>query len=83
MIVCVARLNVNVTLELVTALYEEFPAIVASIKHVPLVVAVIVAEDDEFESAHPVAVPPEAIAYVTDPLVDPPVVDIVNACVYG
>ena len=73
----------NVTLELVTALYEESPAIVASIKQIPLVVAVIVAEEDELESAHPVAVPPVAIAYVTEPFVEPPEVDILKACVYG
>ena len=45
----------------------------------PLVEDVIVAEDEEFESAHPVAVPPEAIAYVTVPgSIEPPEVDIVR-----
>ena len=52
----------KVTFELVTELYVSFPAFVAAMKHVPLVEDVIVAEDEEFESAHPVAVPPETIA---------------------
>ncbi len=52
-------------------------------KHVPLVVADIVAVEVELESAHPVAVPPVEIAYVTEPFVEPPEVDMVRACEYG
>ena len=38
----------------------------------------IVADADESERAQPVADPPEAIAYVTAPEPEPPVVDIVK-----
>ena len=70
----------KVTLELVTGLYAPLPAIVAAIRHVPLVEDVIVAEDEEFDSAQPVAVPPDVIAYVTVPgSIEPPEVDIVKA----
>ena len=52
------------------------PAFVAAIRQVPLAVDVIVAVDEEFDSAQPVAVPPEAIAYVTVPgSIEPPEVD--------
>jgi hypothetical protein len=66
---------VKVTFELVTGLYVSSPAFVAAIKHVPLVEAVIVADADESERAQPVADPPEAIAYVTAPEPEPPVVE--------
>ena len=42
----------------------------------PEVVALRVASLALLESAHPVAVPPELIAYVTAPDPDPPDVDI-------
>ena len=60
------------------------PAIVAAIRHVPLVEAVMVAVDEEFDSAQLVAVPPDVIAYVTVPgSIDPPEVDINKTWEYG
>ena len=60
------------------------PAIVAAIRHVPLVEAVMVAVDEEFDSAQLVAVPPDVIAYVTVPgSIEPPEVDIDNTWEYG
>jgi hypothetical protein len=53
---------------------------VAWIKHVPTVVAVIVAVADESESVQPVAVPPDAIAKVVAPVPEPPDVVIDKAC---
>ena len=52
------------------------PAFVAAIRQVPVVVDVIVAVDDELDSAQPVAVPPDAMAYVTVPgSIEPPEAD--------
>ena len=45
--VCDALLKVKVTFALVAELYVESSAFVAAIKHVPEVVAVIVAVEDE------------------------------------
>ena len=44
----------------------------AAIKQVPTEVAVRVALAAELERAHPCAVPPVTIAYVTAPLPEPP-----------
>jgi hypothetical protein len=59
---CEAALKVNVAFELVPASYPPPAAIVALIKQVPLLEAVIVAVLDEFESVQLVAVPPDEIA---------------------
>jgi hypothetical protein len=53
---------------------------VAWIKHVPTVVAVIVAVAVELERAQVVAVPPDAIAKVIAPVPEPPDVVIDKAC---
>jgi hypothetical protein len=74
---------VNVTDALVIALYVASPAIVAATKQVPFVVEEIVPDEVVSDSAQLVAVPPDAIAYVTTPLVVPPDVDIVSTCEYG
>jgi hypothetical protein len=52
-------------------------------RHVPTVVAVMVAVAVELESAHPVAVPPDAIVNVVSPDPEPPEVVIDRACEYG
>ena len=52
-------------------------------RHVPTVVAVMVAVAVELESAHPVAVPPDAIANVVAPDPEPPAEVIDRACEYG
>ena len=83
MIVWVALVNVKLALALVVAEYVESAALVAWIRHVPTVVAVIVAVAVELESAHPDAVPPDAIAKVVAPVPDPPEVVIDKACEYG
>jgi hypothetical protein len=53
---------------------------VAATRHVPLVVEEIVADEVVLDSEQLVAVPPDAIAYVTAPPVEPPVVDILSTC---
>jgi len=53
---------------------------VAATRHVPLVVEEIVAAEVASDRAQLVAVPPDAIAYVTAPAVEPPVVDILSTC---
>jgi hypothetical protein len=58
----VAIVNVNVALVLVDEVKFASAALVAWIKQVPGVVAVIVAEEEESERAHVVAVPPERMA---------------------
>jgi hypothetical protein len=60
--VCDALLKVKVTFALVAELYVESSAFVAAIKHVPEVVAVIVAVEDESLNVHVLAVPPDTIA---------------------
>ena len=70
-----------VPVALIAWLYVESSALVAWIRHVPLDVDVIVAVADELESAQPVADPPEAIAYVTAPDPEPPVVERLKTCV--
>jgi hypothetical protein len=57
--------------------------LLAWIRHVPTVVAVIVAVEVELESMHPDAVPPEAIANVGAADTEPPEVVIDKACEYG
>jgi hypothetical protein len=57
--------------------------LLAWIRHVPTVDAVIVAVEVELESAHRVAFPPDAIAKVIAPVPEPPEVLIDKACVYG
>jgi hypothetical protein len=54
--------------------------LLAWIRHVPTVVAVIVAVAVESDRAHPDAVPPDAIAKVIAPEPDPPEVVIDKAC---
>jgi hypothetical protein len=71
---------VKVALELVPASYPPPAAIVALIRQVPLLAAVIVAELVEFESAQLVAVPPAEIAYVIAPVPRLSVVLIESAC---
>ena len=66
---------------LITWLYVASSALVAWIKHVPFDVDVILAVADELDSAQLVADPPEAIAYVTAPEPEPPVVDRLKTCV--
>ena len=58
----VAIVKVNVALALVDDVKFASDALVAWIKQVPGVVAVIVAEEEESERAHAVAVPPETMA---------------------
>jgi len=53
---------------------------VAWIKHVPTVVAVIVAVAVELERVQVVAVPPDAMAKVVAPVPEPPDVVIDKAC---
>ena len=77
---CEAVLKVNVAEELVPASYPPPAAIVALIRQVPKLDAVIVAVFEEFESAQLVAVPPDAIAYVIAPLPRLSVVLIESAC---
>ena len=52
----------------------------AWIKHVPTVVAVMVAVAVELERAQVVAVPPDAMAKVVAPVPEPPDVVIDKAC---
>ena len=52
----------------------------AWIRHVPTVVAVMVAVAVELERVQPVAVPPDAMAKVVAPAPDPPDVVIDKAC---
>jgi hypothetical protein len=54
--------------------------LVAWIKHVPTVVAVMVDVAVESERVQPDAVPPDAIAKVVAPVPEPPVVVIDKAC---
>ena len=77
---CVAVVNVKVALALVVAEYVESAALLAWIKHVPTVVAVIVAVAVESENVHPDAVPPDSMANVVPPVPDPPEVVIDKAC---
>ena len=77
---CVAVVNVKVALALVVAEYVESAALLAWIKHVPTVVAVIVAVAVESENVHPDAVPPDSMANVVAPVPDPPEVVIDKAC---
>jgi hypothetical protein len=79
----VAIVKVNVALALVEDVKFASAALVAWIKQVPGVVAVIVAEEEESERAHVVAVPPETMAKVTAPVPFPPLVVIESACEYG
>ena len=83
MIVWVALVNVKLALALVVAEYVESAALVAWIRHVPIVVAVIVAVAVESDSVQPEAVPPDAMANVIAPVPDPPEVVIDKACEYG
>ena len=78
--VCVALVNVKVAAALVAASYVASAALVAWIRHVPIVVAVIVAVAVESESAQPDALPPDAIAKVVAPEPEPPEVVIDKAC---
>jgi len=80
---CEAVLKVKVTVGLVPASYPPPAAIVALIRQVPKLDAVIVAVFEEFESTQLVAVPPAAIAYVIAPLPRLSVVLIERACEYG
>ena len=73
-------LNINVAAALVVASYVASAALVAWIRHVPIVVAVIVAVAVESESAQPDALPPDAIAKVVAPEPEPPEVVIDKAC---
>jgi hypothetical protein len=57
--------------------------LVAAIRQVPLEDAEIVGVADESESAQPEAVPPDEIAYVTEPVPDPPDGVMVKDCEYG
>ena len=70
----------KVALALVADAYVESAAFVAWIKHVPAVVAVRVAEAVALESAHVLAVPPDAMAKVVAPVPVPPDVVIANSC---
>jgi len=72
---------VKVPVALIAWLYVASSALVAWIRHVPFNVAVMVAVADELDNAQPVAVPPEAIAYVTAPEPEPPVVERLKTCV--
>jgi hypothetical protein len=78
--VCVALVNVKVAAALVVDSYVASAALVAWIRHVPVVVAVIVAVADESERAQPDALPPDAIAKVVAPEPEPPEVEIDKAC---
>ena len=80
MIDCVALVNVKVAAALVVASYVASAALVAWIRHVPVVVAEIVAVAVELESVHPDALPPDAIAKVVAPEPEPPEVVIDKAC---
>jgi len=75
----VAITNVNVALALVTAAYVPSADFVAWTKHVPAVVALIVAIEVESESAHVIAVPPETMEYEIAPVPLPPVVVMESA----
>ena len=55
----------------------------AWIRHVPTVVAVIIAVEVELESVQSDAVPPDAIANVGAADTEPPEVAIDKACEYG
>jgi hypothetical protein len=72
--------NVKVAAALVVASYVASAALAAWIRHVPIVVAVIVAVAVESDSEHPDAVPPDVIAKVVAPEPDPPEVIIDKAC---
>jgi len=78
--VCVALVNVKVAAALVISSYVASAALVAWIRHVPVVVAVIVAVAVELERAQPDALPPDAIAKVVAPEPEPPEVVIDKAC---
>jgi hypothetical protein len=77
---CVALVKVKVAAALVAASYVASAALVDWIRHVPTVVAVIVAVAVESDSEHPDAVPPDAIAKVVAPEPEPPEVVIDKAC---
>ena len=77
---CVALVNVKVAAALVVASYVASAALVAWIRHVPVVVAEIVAVAVELERAQPDALPPDAIAKVVAPEPEPPEVVIDKAC---
>ena len=70
----------KVALALVADAYVESAAFVATIKHVPAVVAVRVAEADESESAQVADVPPAKMANVVAPVPLPPLVVMDRAC---
>ena len=72
--------KVKVALALVAEVKLASAAFVAWIKHVPAVVAEIVAVDVASERAQLVAVPPETMAKVTAPVPDPPLVVIERSC---
>jgi hypothetical protein len=72
--------KVKVAAALVVASYVASAALVAWIRHVPTVVAVIVAVAVESESAQPDALPPDVIANVVAPEPEPPEVVIDKAC---
>ena len=72
--------NIKVAAALVISSYVASAALVAWIRHVPTVVAVIVAVDVELESVQPDALPPDAIAKVVVPEPEPPEVVIDKAC---
>ena len=76
----VALVKVKVTVSLDRASYVESAALVALIWQVPAEFAETVAVAVELESAHPVALPPNAIANVIAPVPDPPEVVIDKAC---
>jgi hypothetical protein len=75
---CVALVNVKVAAALVVASYVASAALVAWIRHVPIVVAVIVAVAVESDSEHPDALPPDVIAKVVAPEPEPPEVNMIK-----
>ena len=75
--------KVKVALVLVAEAKFASDAFVAWIKHVPAELEVMVAVDEELESAQLVAVPPETIANVTAPVPLPPVVVMERTWEYG
>ena len=75
---CIALVNVKVAAALVISSYVASAALVAWIRHVPTVVAVIVAVAVESESVHPDALPPDATAKVTAPEPEPPEVNMIK-----
>ena len=75
-----AAVNVKVALELVADEKLASAAFVATIKHVPAVVAVRVAVDVASESAQVADVPPAKMANVVAPVPLPPLVVMDRAC---